>query len=70
MVREYEEQEVDAEEVVIGDIVVLKVKLLVHFKSGRSNNTAFCAQVGDVVPADCRILESNGLMVDNSSLTG
>ena len=41
MVREYEEQEVDAEEVVIGDIVVLKVKLLLHFKSGRSNNTVF-----------------------------
>ena len=43
MVREYEEQEVDAEEVVMGDIVVLKVKLLVHyhFWNGRSNNTVY-----------------------------
>ena len=49
MVREYEEQEVDAEEVVIGDIVVLKVvKLLMHyyFWNGKSNNTVFFAGRG------------------------
>ena len=48
MVREYEEQEVDAEEVVIGDIVVLKVTLLMHyhFWNGRSNKKVFCAGRG------------------------
>ena len=48
MVREYEEQEVDAEEVVIGDIVVLKVTLLVHlhFWNGRSSNTVFLRRSG------------------------
>ena len=50
VIRDGVEAEVDAEEVVIGDLITLKE--------------------GDVVPADCRIMESNGLMVDNSGLTG
>ena len=50
VIREMEEQEVDSEELVMGDIIVLRV--------------------GEIVPADCRIIESNGLMVDNSVLTG
>lgn len=50
VIRDCDEQEVDSTEMVMGDIIVLRV--------------------GDVVPADCRIIESNGLMVDNSNLTG
>jgi len=50
VVREGEEQEIPAEEVVMGDILII--------------------QAGERVPADCRILESNHFMVDNSALTG
>ena len=50
VIREAIEQEVPAEELVLGDIIVLRT--------------------GDRVPADCRILEANNLMVDNSALTG
>ena len=39
MVREYEEQEVDAEEVVIGDIIVLKVLLHHYFWNGGTSET-------------------------------
>ena len=39
--REYEEQEVDAEEVVIGDIIVLKVLLHYYFWNGGTNLTYF-----------------------------
>ena len=48
--RECVEEEVPAEELVMGDIIFM--------------------QAGDIVPADCRILESNGFTVDNSILTG
>jgi Mg2+-importing ATPase len=41
---------VPAEEVVVGDVVVLRA--------------------GDIVPADCRVLESQSLLVDESTLTG
>ena len=50
VIREAIEQEVPAEELVLGDIIVMRA--------------------GDRVPADCRILEANNLMVDNSALTG
>ena len=43
-------KKLDVENIVIGDIVMLKS--------------------GDRVPADMRIIESNKLHVDNSSLTG
>lgn len=49
-VRDGEEHEVAAEELVVGDIVVLGS--------------------GDVVPADCRLLDSHGLEADESALTG
>jgi cation-transporting P-type ATPase I len=44
------ERTITAEELVVGDIVLL--------------------ESGDVVPADCRLLEGDGLEVDESSLTG
>ena len=44
------EIEVPAENLVLGDIIIL--------------------QAGDVVPADCRILNSNQFSVDNSTITG
>ena len=50
MIRECVEIEVPAENLVLGDIIIL--------------------QAGDVVPADCRILNSNQFSVDNSSITG
>lgn len=50
VIREGEETEVPAEELVIGDIISLAT--------------------GDKIPADCRILESNNFMVDNSNLSG
>ena len=51
VIREYDEQEVPAEDLVLGDILILKT--------------------GDVVPADCRILDaSDGFTVDNSNITG
>ena len=50
VLRECVEEEVPAEELVMGDIIFMKA--------------------GDIVPADCRILESNGFTVDNSVITG
>jgi P-type E1-E2 ATPase len=51
VIRECDEMEVPAEDLVLGDIVILAT--------------------GDIVPADCRILEaSNGFTVDNSAITG
>jgi magnesium-transporting ATPase (P-type) len=50
VIRDGEEKEVDADQLVPGDILT--------FLSG------------DVVPADCRILESDSLEADESSLTG
>jgi cation-transporting ATPase I len=50
VIRKGRETHVDAEEVVVGDVVVL--------------------HAGDVVPADCRIVEAADLEVDESSLTG
>ena len=50
MLRECVEEEVPAEELVMGDIIFMRA--------------------GDIVPADCRILDSNGFTVDNSILTG
>lgn len=41
---------VPAEQVVVGDLVVLRA--------------------GDIVPADCRVLASHGLLVDEAALTG
>ncbi len=48
--RDGELREVDARELVVGDIVLLAP--------------------GDVVPADCRVIEAESLEVDASSLTG
>ncbi|WP_066948909.1 cation-translocating P-type ATPase [Streptomyces lushanensis] len=50
VVRDGEERVVPAEELVVGDVVVLGS--------------------GDVVPADCRLLDSHGLEADESALTG
>ncbi|MFE2498228.1 HAD-IC family P-type ATPase [Streptomyces scopuliridis] len=50
VVRDGEERVVSAEELVVGDVVVLGS--------------------GDVVPADCRLLDSHGLEADESALTG
>jgi P-type E1-E2 ATPase len=50
VLRECVEEEVPAEELVMGDIIFMKA--------------------GDIVPADSRILESNGFTVDNSVITG
>jgi sodium/potassium-transporting ATPase subunit alpha len=50
VIREAIEMQVPAEELVLGDILIIRT--------------------GDRIPADCRILESNNLMVDNSALTG
>ncbi|MCX7989201.1 MAG: cation-transporting P-type ATPase [Aquificaceae bacterium] len=50
VLREGEEREIGAEELVPGDVVLLGE--------------------GDMVPADIRLLESAGLMVDESMLTG
>jgi len=51
VIRECIESVEPAEELVVGDILIL--------------------QTGDVVPADCRILEATeGFMVDNSKITG
>ncbi|MFF5211852.1 HAD-IC family P-type ATPase [Streptosporangium sp. NPDC000396] len=50
VLRDGEEREVEAAELVPGDIVVL--------------------DTGQVVPADCRILEADSLETDESSLTG
>ena len=50
VVREGKTREIPAEEIVIGDILVLKP--------------------GVWVAADCRIIESNHLSIDESSLTG
>ena len=50
VIREGKEEEVKVEELVMGDIVLLKE--------------------GDVVPADIRLLESAGLLVDEALLTG
>ena len=50
VLRECVEEEVPAEELVMGDIIFMRA--------------------GDIVPADCRILDSNGFTVDNSILTG
>ena len=51
VIRECDQLEVNAEDLVLGDILVLST--------------------GDVVPADCRILDtSEGFMVDNSAITG
>lgn len=51
VIRECDEMDVPAEDLVIGDIIILKI--------------------GDVVPADCRILEaSDTFTVDNSAITG
>jgi P-type Mg2+ transporter len=44
------EVSVPAEEVTVGDLVVLRA--------------------GDVIPADCRVVESHGLLVDEAALTG
>ncbi|MFL6122012.1 HAD-IC family P-type ATPase, partial [Actinophytocola sp.] len=48
--RDGREREVTADELVVGDVVVLNA--------------------GDVVPADCRLLDGAGTEVDESSLTG
>lgn len=50
VVREGREKEIDAREVVPGDLIILSE--------------------GDRVPADSRLIEANGIMVNNSSLTG
>ena len=51
VIRECEEMEVPAEDLVLGDIL--------------------CLRTGDIVPADCRILDtSDGFTVDNSAITG
>ena len=50
MIRECIEIEVPAEELVLGDVLILKA--------------------GDVVPADCRILDATEFSVDNSTITG
>ncbi|XP_067009295.2 sodium/potassium-transporting ATPase subunit alpha-like [Anabrus simplex] len=50
VIRDGVKQVIPLQEVVIGDLVVIKG--------------------GDKIPADMRIIESHGLMVDNSSLTG
>ncbi|MBB5137117.1 magnesium-transporting ATPase (P-type) [Thermocatellispora tengchongensis] len=50
VLRDGTEREVDAAELVPGDVILLGS--------------------GDVVPADCRILEAEGLEADESSLTG
>ncbi len=50
VIRNGKRQQINAEELVVGDIVEVKA--------------------GDRVPADLRIIESKGLKVDNSSLTG
>ena len=48
--RERREYVIPAEELTVGDVVLL--------------------EEGDVVPADCRIIECNGLVCDESALTG
>jgi Mg2+-importing ATPase len=48
--RDGREISVPAEQVVVGDLVVLRA--------------------GDIVPADCRVLASHGLLVDQAALTG
>ena len=48
--RDGAEHEITADELVVGDVVVLNA--------------------GDVVPADCRLLDGAGVEVDESSLTG
>ena len=50
VVREGEEQEINSENIVRGDIILL--------------------EAGDIVPADCRIVEEVALKVDESLLTG
>jgi calcium-translocating P-type ATPase len=50
VLRDKENKRINADELVPGDVVVLKA--------------------GDVVPADCRLLDGPGLEVDESSLTG
>ncbi len=50
VVRDGKVLEIDAEELVVGDVVEL--------------------EEGDAVPADCRILSSEGLKTDESALTG
>ncbi|PSL31600.1 magnesium-translocating P-type ATPase [Dyadobacter jiangsuensis] len=50
VIRGNTEQVVDAQDVVPGDLILLKA--------------------GDIIPADCRIIESNELHVNESSLTG
>ena len=50
VIREGKEKEVDAKNIVPGDIVILRE--------------------GDVVPADIRLIEATGLLVDESILTG
>lgn len=50
VLRDGREQTVPIDDVVPGDVVVLRA--------------------GDVVPADCRLLESHSLVVDESALTG
>ncbi|HEY7625834.1 MAG TPA: HAD-IC family P-type ATPase, partial [Ilumatobacteraceae bacterium] len=50
VLRDGIEVAVPAEEVTVGDIVVLRA--------------------GDIVPADCRIIESHSLLVDEAALTG
>ncbi len=48
--RDNTEKEIDSEELVVGDIVILKA--------------------GDKVPADCRVIESRYLKINEASLTG
>ena len=50
VIREGIEKDINAEELVIGDIIVL--------------------EAGSYVPADCRLLESHNLKIEESSLTG
>jgi len=50
VIRNNQEQIIDSQELVVGDILKLTT--------------------GDIVPADARIIENNGLLVDESILTG
>ena len=86
VIRECIESVEPAEELVVGDILVRKYlltqsseiralclkklsKQLLCFKI--CNIILQILQTGDVVPADCRILEATeGFMVDNSKITG